>query len=343
MTQRHNDSQGPITEATLAAYVDGELSHERCLEVEAHLARRPEDARCVDAYMWQNRKLHEAFDHVLAEPMPRNIEHLEARLRDRLAGRRESTPRARILVSLVAAGVVLGSGWIGYQALQQQPPAAGLFALLDKDITDESTGTAEPGAVQQAAVAAADDNVEDGASVSGGPDTMAAPDFKPFGFHLIGTRLLQRTDKGPAMQLTYEAKVGTRVSLYFSPADGADKTRLTLREEGPISLLFWHDKGRSYSMIGEVDRDTLLSMGKVVNGKWTASPADDDSSSGSSAKGGNDGDQAGTGAEGAQGAPDGSQRNIDDGDSADPADNGGVNQEQDARDDNRGNKDSDAA
>ena len=41
-------------------------------------------------------------------------------------------------------------------------------------------------------------------------------------------------------------------------------------DEGPVDVLFWHNGGRSYSLVGEVGRDMLLEMGRAVNGKWTA-------------------------------------------------------------------------
>jgi hypothetical protein len=109
---------------------------------------------------------------------------------------------------------------------------------------------------------------------SGNDDATAqaggAPDFSAFGFNLIAARLLSDS-KGPGMQLVYESEKGSRVELYYGPDADSSKTSLVLMDEGPVSVLFWHGSGRSYSLVGEIERKTLLEMGRAVNGKWTAS------------------------------------------------------------------------
>src|SRR5258708_951742 len=65
----------PITEAALHAFVDGQLTPERQLEIEAALAERPEEAQRVQSYRAQKRELRALFDPVLDEALPQRVLH----------------------------------------------------------------------------------------------------------------------------------------------------------------------------------------------------------------------------------------------------------------------------
>ena len=53
----------PVTEAELQAYVDRQLPAGRQREIEAYLARRPEEEQRVQSYLAQNRELRALFNH----------------------------------------------------------------------------------------------------------------------------------------------------------------------------------------------------------------------------------------------------------------------------------------
>ncbi|WP_421879517.1 anti-sigma factor family protein [Pacificispira sp.] len=89
------------------------------------------------------------------------------------------------------------------------------------------------------------------------------PDFSKFGFDLVETRLVAG-NPDDAVHLLYEGKNGRRLSLYYSGTKGEDKQQVSVRQEGPLALLFWHAEGRSFSMIGEVQRNELLDMARTV-------------------------------------------------------------------------------
>lgn len=270
MSKWHHSERFPISEETLTAYVDGMLGPQRRLEVESYLARHPEQAARVEAYIQQNRELHQAYDRYLAEPLPESIRQLEQQLRRRMTHHRRERPPRRVVAAVLGAGLIAVVGWWSYQHIIEPSSSDGLFSLLDRDVGGPSEIAPQALIEQASSENGGDSSTQQGAQ-SGSEAVTAAPDFKSFGFSLIGTRLLQGVGrKGSAMQLIYESQNGARVFLYFSPGSGGNKSRLTLQQEGPISVLFWDNAGRSYGMIGEVGRDTLLAMGKVVNGEWTA-------------------------------------------------------------------------
>ncbi len=99
---------------------------------------------------------------------------------------------------------------------------------------------------------------------SGAP--ASAPDFATLGFKLLETRIIGRGDLD-AVQFVYESEEGARVSLYYSDIAEGTASRVAVREEGALSMLFWQDGSRAFSMIGEVERDTLLKLGRAVSGR----------------------------------------------------------------------------
>lgn len=263
MSKLHHSGDPRVSEETLAAYVDGMLSPQRRLEVESYLARNPEDAARVEAYIRQNRRLHEAYDRYLAEPLPESIHRLGERLRQRMTDHSRERPWRRLAGAALVGGLVAAVGWLSFERMVGPSSSEMLFSMLDRDMAGRSE------IATQAAI-------EPASSKAGGEAVTGAPDFKPFGFSLVGTRLLKSSGgQGSGMQLVYESQNGARVYLYFNRGGGGESTGLTLQQEGAISVLFWHDAGRSYAMIGEVGRDTLLAMGKVVNGEWSAEPPDE--------------------------------------------------------------------
>jgi anti-sigma factor RsiW len=190
--------------------------------------------------------------------------------------------RPQLVAACVAALVLIGAAGLGWHYLSSDVTGQRMFALFDQRMP--APGTAErqserqqaageqQGATQQPAAASRGEQSageQQTAKREQGPaPTASAPDFSSFGFDLIGTRLLAGHDDR-SMQLIYESSVGARVELFYTSGSESSKSSLTLMEEGPIAVLFWHNAGRSYSLIGEVDRDTLLEIGKVVNGEWT--------------------------------------------------------------------------
>lgn len=99
----------PITEADLAAYVDGQLDALRRLEVEAHLARHPDDAARVMADLRDRDALREVFA-LGPGPGPDRLRDGARRLDRALAWQRVG---ARLRRAAVIA-VLVGAGWLAH-------------------------------------------------------------------------------------------------------------------------------------------------------------------------------------------------------------------------------------
>lgn len=97
----------------------------------------------------------------------------------------------------------------------------------------------------------------------GMPDFV--PDFSGAGFSLIENRVITHDAvEANAVQLLYEGDDGRRISLYYSHTPNDQEQKVAVRKEGPLAMLFWSANGRSFSMIGEVERARLLDLAREV-------------------------------------------------------------------------------
>lgn len=92
---------------TVAAYVDGELDAEARAGFEAEMARDPALTEAVAAQRRLRRRLADAYDPVLAEPMPLNLKMAAETANDRPSRRFGPSHWAAVAASL-AAGVLVG-------------------------------------------------------------------------------------------------------------------------------------------------------------------------------------------------------------------------------------------
>jgi anti-sigma factor RsiW len=99
----------PITDEDFTAFVDGQLDPMRRLEVEAHLARHPEDAVRVMAELRDRDALRAAFAQGPG-PMPERL-HAAARRLDRSLALRRIGHRLR---RAAVIALLVGAGWLAH-------------------------------------------------------------------------------------------------------------------------------------------------------------------------------------------------------------------------------------
>lgn len=277
---------------TLHAYVDRELGERERLAVEEALQADPAAADYVARCRSLRRDLHAICDDAFHAPLPPRLVELGCAIQRTRTTRRTPWYRQMLVVPLrlaTAAAVAIGlatSGWLALSAgLQGERTPGDLFALLGSGPGLEAAAPEDGLGLASAESGALDP----GAAADG---TEGAPDLQDFGFGLVGARMLAAAD-GPSMQLTYQDADGRRVELYYAPAQG-EGSQLTLMEDGPVKVLVWRGAGRSYSLVGELDREVMLEMGRAVDSQWTgastAPPAEGDAADGAdAAAGGEDG------------------------------------------------------
>ena len=246
-----------LDEAAIQGFVDDMLAPRRRLEIEEYLSHRPGKAARARDFRAQNRGFHEFFDRYLAAPLPRETELLEFHLLKSLVRRRRV--RRYGWITVAAATVVVAFALGGFIGTRSLPAPSDIFAAFLPSMSAEIQGGSsnlKPIRIETAARAGAGPSTE----TSG----RAAPDLKPFGFKLIGTRLLASDRE--IVQFVFESDAGRRVMLYLAAADHVERQRISLNAEGPLSVLSWSNGSRSYNLIGEIDRDTILAIGRAING-----------------------------------------------------------------------------
>lgn len=257
-------------DATLHAYVDGELDAERAAAVADWLLRHPHEARQVLAWREQREGLQALREEWLDEPLP---ERLVASLQA-ASSARSPWPRAWAAAMLLAAG--LGAGWGGhawwsgrhpYVAHADPVPAFVRDAAIAHVVYQpEKRHAVEVPADQQ------DHLVQWLSKRLGQP--LKLPDLADQGLHLVGGRLLpagQATGGTLARaQFMYEDEAGKRLTLYVSTGAPPETTvafKLTRQVENgqETRSLYWVEGPLGYALNGPFDEQRLRELALRVH------------------------------------------------------------------------------
>ena len=270
------NTERPVTEAELHAYVDEQLPPERWREIDAYLSERPEEQQRVATYRAQKRGLHALFDPVLDEaPPPRIV--------------RAARPRTPWYLQRVAAGLAIAlisgvTGWAVRDAMQA-PDERGTLAR------GAAESAAASGFVQRAAVAHAVYSPDQRRAVEidaahedqlltwlskrmGAP--IRAPHLQALGYALEGGRLLPG-GRSPVAQFMYRDEAGGKLTLYVSneiadlgtagdvSATGKNAgTAFRFAQQGPINVFYWVDGPFGYAISAGADRAVLARVSAEV-------------------------------------------------------------------------------
>jgi anti-sigma factor RsiW len=252
-------SDAAIMEEDLQAYVDGRVSGTRLADIEAYLAQHPEVRERVALEQRQRAALRGQLESKFAEPIPARlwIANIQAMRRGRWVRR----------LRAVAAGVLLfaagaGIGWVAASRMEAESarPTPGTTALTEnasaayRTFVVEVAHPVEVGAQQEAHL------LQWLSRRLGKP--LVAPDLMPFGYRLMGGRLLP-AGSGAAAQLMYDDPTGKRLTVYVRAAQGSE-TAFRFQHEGETSTFAWIDQGFGFAVTGSVSRDELLPIAEAV-------------------------------------------------------------------------------
>jgi anti-sigma factor RsiW len=247
----------PIDEDELQAFVDERLDGPRRDAVEAHLARHPELRERIAAERRQRASLRAQLQGKAAEPIPARlrIATLQAARRARLAR------RMSLIAAAVAIFVVGGSaGWFANglrPALVAQAPTTTVAqgaAAAYRTFVVEVAHPVEVGVAQET-------HLLQWLSKRLG-HKLEAPDLAPFGYRLMGGRLLPG-GSGAAAQLMYEDTAGKRLTLYVRAADGTE-TAFRFQQDGDAATFAWIDQGFGFAVTATASREELLPIAEAV-------------------------------------------------------------------------------
>ena len=253
------DKAFSIGEDELQAFVDGRLDGDRHAAVEAHLAAYPELAERIALERRQRAMLRSRLDAKFAEPIPARLRIATLRAARRTFWARGWTSAAAA-VALFVAGAT--AGWFanaiapGPAPLSPAPTASvaqGAHAAY-RTFVVEVAHPVEVGVQQEA-------HLLQWLSKRLGRK-LAAPDLSPFGYRLMGGRLLPGGN-GAAAQLMYDDASGRRLTIYVRAADGTE-TAFRSQKEGEAATFAWIDQGFGFAVTATATREELLPIAEAV-------------------------------------------------------------------------------
>jgi len=263
-----------MNEASLHAYVDGQLGDDEAAEVAQWLLDHPEDARRVLAWRGQRAALQGLHAQLLDEPLPpRLLQALKAPPPQAVAA---NAPRYRLqaLAGVAILGLGLALGWGSHAWLRAERPAP-LTAAVPAFVRDAAIAHAvylperrhpvEVGAEQQEHL------VQWLSKRLGQP--LRVPALQAEGYRLIGGRLLPAGEDEGAdaalarAQFMYEDEHGGRLTLYVSvvpPAQAVPTAFRFSREERGGRSFYWVDGRLGYALTGPLSQQQLSLLGSRV-------------------------------------------------------------------------------
>ena len=245
----------PIVEDDLQAYVDDRLSAERRALVDAYLVLNPEMKDRVTLDIRQRNALRARLEGRFAEPVPPRL-----RISNIRAARRRTMVRR---LGTVAAGLLLfaigaGTGWL---AANRMPPTPSATTGVAQNATAAyRTYVVEVAHPVEVASAQEAHLLQWLSRRLGRP--LAAPDLTPFGYKLMGGRLLPG-DGSAAAQLMYDDASGKRLTLYVRAAGGSE-TAFRFEREGDAATFAWIDQGFGFAVTAPATREELLPIAEAV-------------------------------------------------------------------------------
>jgi anti-sigma factor RsiW len=246
-------SAAPSREDLLHAYVDDLLGASERAQFDRYLAEHPEEQDRVTSYRRQRELLRNAFDTVLAEPVPERISV------DRFRNR--SHPAWRIAAAFVwiVFGAVLGWLLRGEQ-LPVAPERAADTELVQRARMAHVIYTAENRRAVEVAASQEQDMIRWLSKRMNA--AVRVPNLTEFGFEALGGRLLPGAD-GPACQIMYQNADGKRLTIYLARAGGAARP-LRFGDDDAVHVVFWSDGTLAFAVSGELTNEQLARIAAAV-------------------------------------------------------------------------------
>lgn len=100
---------------------------------------------------------------------------------------------------------------------------------------------------------------------------LKAPLLQSQGYELVGGRLLPGDD-GARAQFMYQDAAGNRITLYvtvLTKGTSPGATAFQFEQGSPVAAFYWIDGDFGYALAGNLPRNTLLELSKVVYAQLT--------------------------------------------------------------------------
>lgn len=249
-------------EATLHAWVDGELSPESAAVVAQWLADHPDEAARMASVQAQNAGLRALHAQLIEELVPPRM--LGVLRRPPLQWRWPHALAAAVMLSVgLGLGYSLGHGQAGSSRADvaaQLPVFVREAVAAHAVYVPEQRHPVEVAAQQQA-------HLVQWLSKRLGVQ-LKAPVLDAEGFHLIGGRLLPGETGQARAQFMYENAAGERVTLYVSVLARSESMAAPVAfrwvHDGATEGFYWIDGHQGYALSATIPRERLHALAEAV-------------------------------------------------------------------------------
>jgi anti-sigma factor RsiW len=261
-------NSAPVNEDDLHAWADGQLDAARRTRIESWFAAHPEARAEAEGWRAQNRALHDAFNHVLDEPVP-------ARLMQAMRGGKRMgwLPRPSLAAMAFAAfwlvlGVVLGFTLRGARFSELEASFGNPGIALAREAAIAHTVYVPE--VRHPVEVAADQEAHLVAWLSKRLGTaLKVPQLNEAGYALVGGRLLPGAGDaggtGPVAQFMYESAGKQRLTLYVRRnLSGEHDSGFSYVREDQLDVFYWIDGGLGFALSGNIGKSDLLHVASLV-------------------------------------------------------------------------------
>ncbi len=271
-------------QATLSAWLDGELDATTRSQVDAWLRDHPEETAQVRLWAADRDALRARFDPVLDEPIPPALlQAVQAPGATLLAAANQARwRRVAVVAGLLLTGGLAG-GWVGTSMSRGEPVGLAALPLPWSDGSKVRNGgwqhraavahavyapeVRHPVEVNVAQGSAAEQRAQEEHLARWLSKRLDMPvqlyDLRAQGFELVGGRLLPDA-AGPSAQLMYQNRGGQRVTLYLRKPEAGASTAFRFQRDGDLNLFYWVEDGYGCALVGKLPREQLLALAEAV-------------------------------------------------------------------------------
>ena len=280
-----------IGEAALHAFLDNELDTQANQQVEQWLQQNPEHFQELQTWQQQKLELKEAFDPVLKERIPKDIQ----KALNKSPVRRPTTTWRSMAASLMLLALGGASGWYlkEYQpqimeiARKQNAPKDNMLAKNGNQ--DKNKRLAKNDAMSKSgkkwpkfAFSAISSHVVFSQDLTRPVEfaepqknyllawikhrtgkKLTPPDLSSSGFKLLGGRVLPFEEK-PAALFMYENVSGERITLFIGQNKQPETKRKKFWSKNGVNCFFWLKGDLNFALTGSEGEDKLDKMSQKV-------------------------------------------------------------------------------
>jgi len=249
----------PVIDADLHAYIDGELDEAERLRIEAYLVDHPEESETIQKYQKINSGFHQLYDSVLNSPLPENLDSSVTK---------KSYPSIlpnMLKVAAVASFMAItgAGGWIAHGLWSESATNQDLVHLVQPATFAHSVYSTDPHYPVEFA-ADKKELLADWLSQRMHTD-IKAPILNNLGFELIGGRLIPSTNR-MAAQFMYQNSNQERITVYVRRDDwSARATDFQYRKQDGMQIFYWSDGTMGYAVTGNINKSLLISAADKVH------------------------------------------------------------------------------